>query len=303
MVILIVGSPHDKTIRHTIDRARRRGVPYRYFDILRFLRKGSYSWDFRARSGQLRCGGERLDLPDPAISALYLRLVDIAERVPVEERDGVRVRMRVLVQALRGVETMVVNRPGRDMSNWAKGYHQQLLAQCGFAVPRTLVTNEEAAARAFLAEVPSVVFKGASGVKTIASEFMADRYPRLSLLQTSPVFFQERIVGADVRTHLIGDSHISERIESSGVNYQFDGGHKTFEPMTVPDNIAERCRVYQAMSGLTFIGFDFMVTPDGEYFALEANPLPGYDSYDRRLGFSISDALLGLLSSGAAASS
>jgi hypothetical protein len=161
MVILIVGSPHDKTIRHTIDRARRRGVPYRYFDILRFLRKGSYSWDFRARSGQLRCGGERLDLPDPAISALYLRLVDIAERVPVEERDGVRVRMRVLVQALRGVETMVVNRPGRDMSNWAKGYHQQLLAQCGFTVPRTLVTNEEAAARAFLAEVPSVVFKGA----------------------------------------------------------------------------------------------------------------------------------------------
>jgi glutathione synthase/RimK-type ligase-like ATP-grasp enzyme len=72
--------------------------------------------------------------------------------------------------------------------------------------------------------------------------------------------------------------------------------------ITVPDDIVEHCRAYQVMSGLTFLGFDFMVTADGEYFALEANPLPGYDSYDRRLGYTISDALLSLLSDGAAAS-
>ena len=300
MVILIAGSPHDKTIRHTIDRARRRGVSFRYFDILRFLRQGSYCWDFDARSGRLSYSDQRLDLPDPDVSAIYLRLVDISDRVPGEERDSVNVRTRVLVEALRSIDTIVVNRPGQDMSNWAKGYHQQLLAQCGLTVPRTLVTNDEAAARAFLAEVPSAVFKGASGAKTIASEFTVDRHSKLHLLRASPVLFQERIVGADVRTHLIGDSHISERIDSSGVNYQFDRGHKTYEPLTVPDDIAERCRAYQTMSGLTFIGFDFMMTADGEYFALEANPLPGYDSYDRRLGFAISDALLGLLSDGAA---
>jgi glutathione synthase/RimK-type ligase-like ATP-grasp enzyme len=295
-VIIIAGSPHDKTIRHTVQRARQRGVRFRFFDILRFIREGSFRWDFQDRGGRLSYGEDHLDLPHPSISAVYLRLIDIADRVPPEERDGVTVRMRVLGEALRDVETKMVNRPGRDMSNWAKGYHQQLLAQCGFAVPRTLVTNDEAAARAFIAEVPLVVFKGVSGMKTIASELTPDRHPKLSLLGGCPVLFQERIVGADVRTHLIGDAHISERILSSGVNYQYDHGRKAFEPITIPDRVAESCRAYAAMSGLSFIGFDFMVSDDGAYFALEANPLPGYDSYDQRLGYPISDALLEHLS-------
>lgn len=291
-MIIIAGSPHDKTIRHTVQRARQRGDRFRFFDILRFLREGTFRWDFEEHRGRLSYGEVQLDLPDSLISGLYLRLVDIADRVPSEERDGVAVRMRVLGEVLRDVETKVVNRPGRDMSNWAKGYHQQLLTQCGFAVPRTLLTNDEAAGRAFISEVPAVVFKGASGLKTIASAFTPDRRPRLSLLGESPVLFQERIVGADVRTHLIGDAHISERINSSGVNYQYDRGPKTFQPISIPDPVVEGCRAYAEASGLTFIGFDFMVTDGGTYFALEANPLPGYDSYDRRLGYQISDALL-----------
>ena len=36
---------------------------------------------------------------------------------------------------------------------------------------------------------------------------------------------------------------------------QFDPNDMTFKPIIVPDDIAELCRAYQAMSGLTFIEF------------------------------------------------
>jgi hypothetical protein len=54
------------------------------------------------------------------------------------------------------------------------------------------------------------------------------------------------------------------------------------------------------MSGLTIIGSISLVTAAGEQTALKAKPLPGYDSYDRRLGFTISEGLLRLLNDGAA---
>ena len=158
-----------------------------------------------------------------------------------------------------------------------------------------MLTNDEEQARAFLDEVPAAIFKGASGEKTIASAYRPELSSRLHLLAGSPVLFQERIFGAEVRAHLIGTTLVSEQIASDEVNYQYSGAPTFFSPTTVPAEIEEMCRAYQAMSGLAFIGFDFMVTDAGEHIVLEANPMPGYDVFDRRLGHAISDALLDLL--------
>lgn len=169
------------------------------------------------------------------------------------------------------------------------------LRSCGFRVPRSLLTNDEAQARAFLDEVGEAVFKGASGEKTIASAYGPESRARLPLLPASPVLFQQRIAGADVRAHLVGATLIAERIESDGVNYQYSRAPVAFAPTVVPPDIARRCLAYQELSGLAFIGFDFMVTDAGEHVVLEANPMPGYDVFDHRLGHAISGALLALL--------
>ena len=63
---------------------------------------------------------------------------------------------------------------------------------------------------------------------------------------------------------LIGDSHILWAHRGSGVNHQFDPNDKTFKTIIVPIDIAGLWRAYQAMSGLTFIRFDFIVTSGGE---------------------------------------
>src|SRR5262249_26832422 len=157
------------------------------------------------------------------ISGIYVRLVDIAARVGRRERPAVRTRMRALTEMLRNVNAVVVNRPGLDMSNWAKAYHLHLLSSCGFVVPRSLLTNDAEQATEFLDEVPAAVFKGASGDKTIASAYQPELRSRLPALAASPVLFQERILGTDVRTHLIGSVFVSERIASDAVNYQYRG--------------------------------------------------------------------------------
>ena len=56
MTVLVVGSPHDRTIVHTIRAARHKAVPCLFFDIVLFLRAGNYWWDFQGRCGQLSDG-------------------------------------------------------------------------------------------------------------------------------------------------------------------------------------------------------------------------------------------------------
>jgi glutathione synthase/RimK-type ligase-like ATP-grasp enzyme len=294
-VILVIGSPHDRTVVHTLAAAGRVGVSYRFLDIVRFLRTGRYRWDLDQRGGGLGHDSLDVQLPDPRISGIYVRLVDISGQVDEAERPAVRARLRALTEMLRNVDALVVNRPGLDMSNWAKAYHLHLLSSCGFTVPRSLLTNDPHQARAFLDTVSAAVFKGASGEKTIASAYRPDLRSRLPLLPASPVLFQERILGADVRTHLVGPTFVSERIVSEGVNYQYDGASTTYEPTSVPAAVERMCRAYQAVSGLAFIGFDFKVTAEAEHVVLEANPMPGYDVFDRRLGYTISGALFDLL--------
>jgi glutathione synthase/RimK-type ligase-like ATP-grasp enzyme len=294
-MILIIGWPHDDTIVHTVIAAKRLHVPYLFFDIVRFALEGKYSWDSQSKSGNLSYGNTRVKLPSPEISGIYVRFVDMADRVPANQRGAVQARMRALSEMLRNVETLTVNRPGVDMSNWSKLYHLYLLSTCDFAVPRSLLTNDENEGREFVTRVPAVVYKGASGEKTIASEFVSTLRPRLKKLSASPVLFQERIYGADVRTHLVGSEFFSESIESPGVNYHYDRGPKIFRRVDIPDVIAEKCMRYQLLSGLSFIGFDFMVTGAGEYVALEANPMPGYQVYDERADFAIAQSLLKLL--------
>jgi glutathione synthase/RimK-type ligase-like ATP-grasp enzyme len=294
-MILIIGWPRDQTILHTVIAAKHFQVPYFFFDVLRFAREGEYRWDFRARKGHLGYEGTSISLPNPEISAIYVRPVDMLERVAARERRAMAARMRALSEILRNVETLTVNRPGTDLSNSAKLYHLHLLSTCGFIVPPSLLTNNENEAREFLARVPDVVYKGASGEKTIASAFEPKLHSRLKTLTRSPVLFQARIYGNDVRTHLVGSEFFSESIKSESVNYQYDRGPKIFARTEIPEEIAEKCLRYQSLSGLHFIGFDFKVTNTGEYVMLEANPMPGYDSYDQRLNLAISQSLFKLL--------
>lgn len=128
----------------------------------------------------------------------------------------------------------------------------------------------------------------------------SDDHSRFSLLTTCPVFFQERIWGADVRIHVVRDRCHGVIIRSPAVDYRYDkSGKATEHPFAIPPELAARCIDVTAAFGLEFSGIDLIRSEDeGGFYCLEVNPMPGYHGYDLTLNHEISGSLGALLNEG-----
>ena len=112
-------------------------------------------------------------------------------------------------------------------------------------------------------------------------------WERLNHLRDSPSLFQRRIIGPDVRIHVVGSEIFPEMIISKNLDYRYPQKDtpNVYYDCDVPTDIRQRCLAYCKMRGLMFAGFDFKIDErNGCWYVLEANPRPGYEFYDRRQG-------------------
>lgn len=130
-------------------------------------------------------------------------------------------------------------------------------------------------------------------MRTIARKLTKQDLARTTTVQEHPVLVQQYIKGDDVRLHLIGNTAIALRISSPVTDYRYNNSGKanTYDDIGVPEEIYQHCLNYSKKENLEFVGFDFKLTAAGNWYALEANPMPGYNYYDRRLHGRISSAL------------
>ena len=63
-------------------------------------------------------------------------------------------------------------------------------------------------------------------------------------------------------------------------------------PYELPSDLVSRVVDATAAMGLTFAGWDFKHADDGRFYALEANPMPGYHVYDGVVDREITHALV-----------
>ena len=167
-------------------------------------------------------------------------------------------------------------------------------------MPRTLLSNDPDAVRAFAAEVKEVIFKPLMGgaVTRLLSEVMDE----LDAVRSSPVIFQQRIHGDDLRVMLAGDTVVSCVAIRTPVQHldfrddpAYNGGEARYEDVELPEAIAQQCRRAARLNGLLFAGIDIKRTPAGEYVFLELNSSPIYLDVERKLGHPISAAIAKLL--------
>ncbi|MEX3617796.1 RimK family alpha-L-glutamate ligase [Paenibacillus glucanolyticus] len=295
-MILVIGLSHDSTILHTIRRLRNSSSPFVFFDVQHFIKEGEYLWDNRLKKGYIGYGEIKIEFPNTVITGVYARLIDLSHHFEGVFKQEITSKMLALTEILQQLDIFTINRPFVDISNASKVYHLSLLAKCGFLIPASLLTNDEFEVHAFVKNYKEVIYKGASSAKTIVSLYNCKLESELGLIKNSPVLFQEKISGLDIRTHLIGDKCYSEKIESSAIDYRFNTEANKFYETLLPDELINKCKAYQEMSGLNFIGFDFKLTKDNHYIVMEANPMPGYEGYDIRLNHKISNHLIALLS-------
>lgn len=194
----------------------------------------------------------------------------------------------------------VINPPAHAFSNYSKPYQLALLAQAGFDVPKTLVTNQPAEALDFFQQCGGkVIFKGVSNVMSFAQVWKPEHSRRLRLLPHCPVQFQEFVEGVDYRVHVVGGETFVTRLAAANEDYRRsalqDQEEILAEPASLPPAVLDRCIRFTRSLGLVVGGLDFKESSTGRLVALELNPYPQFTFYEGRSGQPITRAVVDYL--------
>ena len=200
----------------------------------------------------------------------------------------------------------LVNPPHAGSVYQFKPFQLDALRSLGARVPRTLISNDPGAVRAFHALHKDVIFKPVMGgaiTRALDDEALAE----LEKVIVSPVIFQERIEGDDLRVMLAGDDIVSSvaiRTPAQQLDFRADpvysSGDAAYEEVELPADVAAFCRKAARACGLSFAGIDIKRTAT-EWVFLELNSSPIYLDVEVKLGHPITRALARLVVEGARA--
>ena len=88
--------------------------------------------------------------------------------------------------------------------------------------------------------------------------------------------------------------------EAARTDWRCDPGALRYELVTMPDTVAEGVWWYMSRTNLAYAGFDFVVTPDGQWVMLEANTSPQIGWLEAATGAAMVEAMAIMLAKGAA---
>jgi hypothetical protein len=293
-VIYAIGLDSDRTFRHFVTEADRRGVEIVAINLLAVVAEGSWHIVLPDDgSSSLIISGSEIRLNPTA--SYYCRILDLSS---VQEDLRLAMNWRGIVAALGvwldHIPGRVINRPSAYSDNFAKPLHEYTLEGWGFNVPASLTSSDPQRLADFARMVPTIV-KPVSGVRADSRRVQAEEFADFRVEQ-GPVHLQRYIEGSDVRVHVVGEAVHAELIRSPDVDYRSSSeASPTFSSWQIPKYLSDQLILTTAACGLAFAGWDFKLDAEGTYWCLEVNPMPGYDGYDRRLGHCITDSLLGLL--------
>jgi glutathione synthase/RimK-type ligase-like ATP-grasp enzyme len=229
---------------------------------------------------ELSCEGRSYPLGQ--VSAAYLRPYDHRDYDDgPADRGESQISRADLVHQFMSIwadnsEARIINRPSAAASNHSKLNQAISIRESGFLVPDSLVTNDPATIRDFLSRYGAVIYKSMSSVRSIVREL--DDATLDVAGQLGPVFFQQRIVGDNVRVHVIGEKTVACRIQSQSVDYRY--APSSIVPFDLSDEIAARCVRLTAELGLLLSGIDLIATSGEETYCLEVNPNPAFSYFD-----------------------
>ena len=303
-MILICGSLADPVTELVCARLQSRGYPYRLLELGRYPQdyRLTCCWSGGASEGWIEGPDWRLELDQ--ISGAYVRFLGPEDRPPLSGLDGcTAAALRQegdsgLIALVEGLACPVVNRMRGGASNNSKPYQALVIGRTGLSVPPTLVTSDPSAVREFHARHGEVIYKSASGVRSIVRRLGPQQLERLELLRHGPAHLQAFVPGDNIRVHTVGRHVFATRIHSDAVDYRYahlDGAAATLEAARIPGSVEAACLRLAEEFDLLFAGVDLKETPDGEFFCFEVNPCPGFLYYERHTGQPISAAIADLL--------
>lgn len=277
-MILLWGLLEDETFASVADWLKRWHADVAFINHAAIART---SMRFRSHPQpfyELTSEGSSYALAD--VTAAYLRPYDYRDYDDCDERQP-RISPASLLHQFMNTwsehsSALIINRPSAVATNHSKLAQAISIRASGFLVPDLLVTNDQAKIREFLAHHGSVIYKSMSSVRSIVKELdpaMLDRVGHLG-----PVLLQKRIVGDNVRVHVIEQTTVACTVQSQAIDYRY--APSRIAPFDLPEEIAARCVQLTRQLGLVLSGIDLIMTPRGEFHCLEVNPNPAFSYFD-----------------------
>jgi ATP-grasp ribosomal peptide maturase len=314
-LVLLVGIREDWAAAEVGRELDARGVRWRAVNVGDFPLTMSVGAELTADSagwrGVLRTGEH--EVPVHEVTAVYYGKP--TEPVMPAGMSGPELRFS-RAQARVGLGGVLASLPVRWFSHPSaladaayKPRQLAVLKAAGLAVPPTLVTNDADAVRGFAKRFGELIVKPLAEPVVYESGGEALVYTRrlgrdeLDSLdgvevtahlfqQWQPKRFEARITAVGNRLFPVAIHASSEKAQ---VDWRSDYDALSYEVIDVPDHVRAGIIRYLSTAGLAFSAFDFVVRPDGEWVALEANAVAAWgwlaEECDLPIAAAIADAL------------
>lgn len=218
------------------------------------------------------CGG--VDLL--GLDALIVRII------PLASMEQLLFRMNAL-RRLAALGVRVVNHPEVIEKTVDKSHTSALLADAGFATPRTAVCESFEGAMAAFGKMGDAIVKPlhgscGAGMVRVSDTDMAYRVFRTMEMSRYVYYLQEYVEcgGADVRVFVAGGKAVAAmKRTGKGWKANFNAGGKT-EPCEPTGTQAKEAVRAAALLGADYAGVDFLRGRDGKEYLIEVNGIPGW---------------------------
>ncbi|MFD6294250.1 ATP-grasp ribosomal peptide maturase [Streptomyces sp. NPDC060235] len=319
--VLVVAEQLDAAADMVVDALNQRGVPVMRFDVAEFPQQvtltGSHQPQEPGWTGLIDDGRRTARLEE--VRAVYWRRPArprIADTVPEPYATWAQNQADAAILNLLAALPRVpwINNPHHDRI--AAHKPQQLFAatRSGLTVPRSIITNNPAAARAFAKQVDGpLICKPILGGRLdtggerrlMIATHRVDPADFDDSITTTAHYFQEDIPKKyEVRLiavggHLFGGK-LTTTSEAAGTDWRTDYDHIEYDTVDVPAHVATAVRRFLASYGIVFGAFDFAVTPAGQWVFFENNPCGTWAWVENRTGLPIAAAHANYLTGNAA---
>lgn len=273
-----------------------RGAEVLRFDTDRFPTEAvaSFAQQDDRETIRLRCDGREVCL-EPG-DAIWYRRARWAEQLPKtldrQLRHGCALESEALLRGLMAAAPcFVMDPPDLVRERGHKPQQQRLARELGLATPRTLITNDPAEAREFVASCPGgAIAKMLSAFAVYDEEgkeqvvfttsLTPEHMERLDGLRLAPMVFQEKIAKRlELRITVVGSRMFvaavdSQKFAGAEVDWRERGVTllPAWTPYQLPADVERALERYMERIGMQYSAIDMIVEPDGRHVFLEANP-------------------------------
>ncbi len=306
-MILIIGSAEEYHAMYMHEYLKNKGEKVKYLDSRAIPGCFISSWytDKAKMEGYFLIDGEKISFD--SIKSIYWRWYYGINIYPKSNsHDDVfnaqmveREFTSFVISMFESLDCKWVNSNKAIEMHKNKPYQLHLMGENGIRIPKTLITTDKDEVIKFAEELnKDIIFKPVRGGAHTQALTDEDLKPeKLEMLKYSPVTFQEKLKGVDIRVYGIGSEIFSAEIRTNALDFR-DDPEAEIVPVKMPENIQNDCLKIMELLDLKFTGIDIRYNPDTkEYIFIEANPSPMFLHFEQKSGFPITEKLYRLLAS------